>query len=536
MITNTYLPERVSLIKSPIEVQIQSNIVDNPDSIDFWKLRFDDSPSVGDTLQIVYNDVDVTYTFQNVADSSGTTLSVAGGLNMAPYILNLIEELKINYDIFLNFFITAEEEGGVPYIYIVPRERTSHALTLTESMSNVTAEEVTYSTTDIEAPGVLLIVEVYNHETGLFDDLVPHALPLYDPDVPATFRIEKDFDLEYELPPSSTIGFGGSVINAVTGPWTKYRLRWAEQTGYPPATSGMQVPHSNEYFALLGGKGWQQHYDDFWIYFQANGRFLTAQPKTKSIFLNQPEWLYWLGRYGNVTLHAFITATHRDGSTSTYQRGEMLVNKGEVVAIKSGFTQLNLPEVASNPIVSYTFVLRDDNYEYISEEIEYNLIGYCGANTRFFIFGNSLGGCDTLVTTGKFTASLEPTTDAARRIVTKSNYDKHQGADFDFNKKVRAVYEGAVGYYSASYIVYLQELIQSDSVWMINAESLTYSPIQIDADTVQLIKDEDDLHTLRFAYRHAWQDTTLALTDDGNRIIAGGTTEADSITIRTTTP
>lgn len=529
-IIETILPEQVSLSRSPVLVKIKSNLPASVDAIDYIKNRIDGSPVVGETYTIIFGEVNETFTVQTTADYSGNTLSVQGAMNLATYASRLAEELNRNPTIFRAFIVQSVEVTGTYFVQITPRYVTTDQLAIDNQCTNIDASIIDYDPPS-DNPALLLLVETYDHNTEEYSAPIAHVFPLLSPTEYVSFDIQKDFDLRYALPSFSTIGLGGDYIETCTDNWTKYRIRWAEQEGRPPVTRGLDRNLLTEYYAVHGGNAFLLSYEAFWVWWRDNGRFSTSQNKTKTIAMDQPEWLYWIGRDNSTVLHIYITATHRSGTTSTHQRGSLSLDLGKMVYIKAGFTQLGLPEDMDDPIVEYTLVLRNGSNEVVSEEFNYILTGQYGGYIRYFLFGNSLGGCDTVRATGKFVTSLDINTQEASRVVDDAIIDSGRATDFHYNRKVRGVYEGSVGYQSAKQIAYLQDLMQSEEVWAIDMQNNRFTPILIDTGSVELLKDGNDLFTLRFRYKHAWEDKSLGVSDDGQRIILPPDQE-EYITIR----
>lgn len=518
-IINTDLPEDVSLVRSPLQVKLTSNLQVEPAAFDHVKIAVAGSPTVGQTLRLQYGDIDETFTVQTVSDGTGNTISQPGALSLAEYAALLAEEFSKNYPLFFNFVITAVTEASVEYVKIYPRVG-DYEWTVTDGLTNLTANLIDYTNPIAPVnPGVVLLVEIYNPATGTYNDPLPHVLPILSNNEELVFEIQKDFDLRHQLPPTNTIGISGDYLQYCTDNVTQYRTRWAEQQGRPAVVGGMTADAVK--YAIFGGNAFLLRYSDFWTFWKTNQRFLTSQPGTREVTIDQPEYLYWVGRTDSpILINIRATATQRSGTVTTYDRGSSTVALGQVVLLKAGYMQLNLPDIPSDPIVSYTVDLRSGGLK-ISESITYNIIGNCGEFTRYYLFGNSLGGCDTVRATGKFVTSLNITTQQASRIVTAEVLEEGRGQDFDYDRTVRAQYEGSVGYKSLEYILYLQDLLQSPEVWMVDVTRQLFSPIQVDAGTIQLAKDGEDLYSLSFRYRHAWEDDSLGVSGVAQRTIGG---------------
>jgi hypothetical protein len=430
-ITEKKLPEAVSLSRSPLQVMFKSNLPQDPSNVKYIRMRIlDGGPTIGQTFSIIYGDISETFTVQTAADDTGRTLSIQGALTLENYWQLIATELQKNAELFTAFTIEPIQLATEYFIKITPRTKTDTDLTLDHDLENVTATVLTYDDAPIN-PHLLLLVEAYDHTAADYAAPVTHALPLFSPEEFVTFDVHRDFDLRHALPAEASIGGGGDYIAPCRDNWTKYRLRWAEMQGRPPVAAALDDNDLDEFFLIHGGNAFMLRYDMFWTFWKENGRFSTAQAKTKTITHTQPEWLYWIGRTtAEQTLHLLIEAIHRSGSTSVFSRGSYAITKGEVICCKVGFEQLALPYNEADPIVSYNVRLRKADEATVSETFTFYLAESCGEFTRFFLFGNSLGGCDTVRATGKMVTGVDITTQRGRRIVTSDVLGEGRAEDF----------------------------------------------------------------------------------------------------------
>ena len=527
MITSHTPPEKVSLGRQPIQIKLTSNLSATQNLVNSLRLKITGSPAVGEQLTITYADVSETFTVQTSADNSGTTLSVQGALSLSAYANLLVQELSRNYALYRACTIRYDA-GSFDFIYLEPRTDLSQTWSFTEDLANIEPEVILggVGAAFEPNPGLVLLVEKYNPETGTYEDPIPHDLPIIAYDEEVVFDVHKDFDLRHHLPPITTIAAGGDYFTACTDCIQAFRYSFAERSGRPSVVKGLESD-KQDYFVLYAANSFFSQYADFWAYWRVNGRFLTTQSKVKTVTYDQPEWLYWIGRQFGV-LVIRITATQRSGTVSLYNRGGVSVSLGDVVAVKTGYNQLNLPDTPDDPIVKYVVELTTGG-SVVSEAFEYRITGNCGEYERYFLFGNSLGGCDTVRATGKFRTRIETTAQEARRVVNPAVIGDSRGQYFQYERLGRNTYEGSVGYRSAAYIAYLQELLLSPEVWLVDTVAQRFNPILIDTGTLDILKDGDDLYTLRFAYRHAWEEQGLGVTDDGQRIQLPPTNPDDGI-------
>jgi len=459
-ITNATLPETVSLARGPVELKLTSNLPTSGTPINRLRLTVAGSPAVGETITLTYGEVEETIEVKTASDDTGRTISVQGALSLADYGALLAEELRGNYALFLNFEIEYELQGAFHYVYLSPRYTTAFTWSTSGSLSNITATPVVGTNTAYQDnPGLVALVEVYDDDADAWGDPIIHSLPILRSSEEVIFDLRNDFVLRHGLPPTNTIGSSGSNFAQITDNIVKYRLRYAERQGRPSVIARL-TDASDDLFALFGTNSFFSQYEDFWSYWEVNGRFLTPQPKTKRVAFDQPEWLYWLGRsndYSPWTLK--VRAYRRSGAVSDYSYGGgQVFFVGECWAIKTGFTQLNLPLDSADPITYYEVYL-DKKGAVASETFTYYLTGACGEFERYFLFGNSLGGCDTIRATGKWLTSLEHSTQEGQRVTDETTLSDSRGEDFHYNRSGRAVYEGSVGYISAARAAYLQELL-----------------------------------------------------------------------------
>jgi hypothetical protein len=524
-ITNIDTPEKVSLSRSPIEVAITSNLPGDQFPINRLRLTITDTFNEDEYINIIYGDVNERFTVKVTADDTGNTLSERGSLTLAQYGTLLAQEFNKNYELFTTFDIYFEQQGSSYFIKFDPRTDRALSWSFGNNLSNVTVENIQAESPEYNtSQAVLLLVQPYNNELQQYtDDFLTHVLPHFNYVDPIVFDISADFDLAPALPDRSSIGVGGDYFQSALRNWTKYKLWWTEQYGHPAVRKALQTD-GEEYFALFGGNDFFNQYQNFWAFHKDNGKFLTAAPRSQTITYEQPVFLYWLGRIAKRYITIGGRYTQRSGATTPFTRGANVEELGHVFIVKAGFEQLGLPDTPTNPIVSYEVWL-ESNGNPISETFTFSITGDCHEFTRYFLFANSQGGCDTLRTTGKHVINMETDTQVATRIVDSEVVGDGYGEDFHYDRKSRIVYEGRTGYKSRNYIAYLQDFINSPAVWLIDMQNQRFTPVLVSPGRTQLLKDDEDLYALQFEYTHAWDESHLGITDDGQRIILSDTGE-----------
>lgn len=525
-ISSAILPEDVALCRGPVQASITSNLPTSPRPINALRLTVSGSPAVGQELSFSYGGVSVTFSVLTVSDQSGVTISQQGALSLAEYAELLAQEIGSNAQVYEAFRVYATS-GADEYVYIEPRGSTELDWAFSDDLANILLQNIQGTNSEYEdLPGVLLTLEIYDHATAQWGQPIVLVQPLVADGQACIFDVGPYFELRHHLPTTSSIGSGGLVIQPCTDNWTRYRLRYTDRAGLPPVTA--RLSDAAELVAIYGAPGYWRQYDSWWNYWRLSGRFLSTAPGPREVGFDEPWWLYWIGNTTSpATLRLRCIATKASGATSTYTFSSYTLAEGEVVAIKAGFKQLGLPEIEDDPIVSYQLFLITNLGAEASERITARIVGAYGQWRRFFAFGNPLAGIDTVRATGKWTTALELTDQRARRPITQQLTQQGRGPDFAVDRRGRASFEGSVGHRSPAYVAYLQELLLAPEAWVIDEVNLRFVPITIDAGSVSLFKDGDDLFTLRFRYSHAWQDTSLGATDDGSRIILPQSPELD---------
>ena len=241
MITSHTPPEKVSLGRQPIQIKLTSNLSATQNLVNSLRLKITGSPAVGEQLTITYADVSETFTVQTSADNSGTTLSVQGALSLSAYANLLVQELSRNYALYRACTIRYDA-GSFDFIYLEPRTDLSQTWSFTEDLANIEPEVILggVGAAFEPNPGLVLLVEKYNPETGTYEDPIPHDLPIIAYDEEVVFDVHKDFDLRHHLPPITTIAAGGDYFTACTDCIQAFRYSFAERSGRPSVVKGLE--------------------------------------------------------------------------------------------------------------------------------------------------------------------------------------------------------------------------------------------------------------------------------------------------------
>ena len=273
---------------------------------------------------------------------------------------------------------------------------------------------------------------------------------------------------------------------------------------------------NGDYLVLLGGLSKEAYpeVDFFNTYLKINKNFLTWAPKTKKVDRAQEEYLYWLiwdksqDYVVPAELNLKVKVYYRDNTieeaiTKTYANPGL----GWLLQIPAGY--VNSGALALNPdkqCLKYELWLEDDDAAVISEVRTYEVEQDTAPYTRYFLFLNSLGGFDTLRTTGF--GKKETTTEREEvELFLPDTYDLIQGQFRLSNVESRNSSEVSTGHYSKAYVDYLQEMLLSTQVYEITGGRRV--PVIIKNQTVTLHTDKVNLWYIRFQVQSAFSNTSF---------------------------
>lgn len=111
-------------------------------------------------------------------------------------------------------------------------------------------------------------------------------------------------------------------------------------------------------------------------------------------------------------------------------------------------------------------------YEDLSETLSYALTEDHPTNPRCFIFQNSLGGFDTLLSVGKRTITSEG--EASSGYIAKSSTVRNWLEPLQERRASKNVYRGALGYFTNAELNWLREMFLSEEKYLVNGSRLEH--------------------------------------------------------------
>ncbi|GAB3753984.1 DUF5977 domain-containing protein [Spirosoma pomorum] len=239
---------------------------------------------------------------------------------------------------------------------------------------------------------------------------------------------------------------------------------------------------TNEDFA-----GWGDHFFD--RYLRDTRQFLTWQPPTKTVSLQQPEYLYFLLNCSPVpaTINRRLQITYRTGQTETKTVDSLSgASLNQVICVPAGM-QAN---ALAKDVASYQLWLSDGDDNRLTEVRRFIVDTDYQPQERFLLLENSLSGYDTLRLLGQGNQS----TTVRRTIVETDDMDTSQ---IDVASLRVVTIEGdstltvSTGYFTrqaSAWLRYLNEILLTKAIYLVSDKG----QVPMLLTTTELITHQDD--------------------------------------------
>lgn len=297
-------------------------------------------------------------------------------------------------------------------------------------------------------------------------------------------------------------------LQRVFNVYCRMKVFFGEKFGEDPELQ--QLTESSEMMAIMGGiqKEYFPDIDFFNSFLNAKKQYLTWQNKVKRVQRKQEEYLYFYVYKEIFDLRVWVRVYYDDEEQSELWDQHFIeksdVKEGEIYCIPIGFIHGGIQALdPSKPVRKYDVGVWDTDGDTIGHTRTYILDETPSPYTRYFLFQNSLGGMDTLRTTGKSMKDFQGEIDIYEQILPE-NYSL-QTAQF---RKSYASFinetEVSSGHITKQAADYLQELLLSKEVYEITDGIRV--PVIIDTDSFRIYSDGDYRYHLRFNYRTAYRN------------------------------
>jgi hypothetical protein len=368
--------------------------------------------------------------------------------------------------------------------------------------------------------GLQLLIKIDSSWVGVGEDLLP-----VNPSGDAVFDIHNLFAdriyPEFTWPEKTSLTF----MDLRPHSSAEYRILYYEQYGNPVIPGSLE--QSDSFYALIGGVSklqeaiYNRQNSSFWAKLTYNMYFLTWQPKTKNVSINQVEKLFFLAQSEMTHVSYRISFYFLDGTSQlsvAFTAIDLPPDKG---VIELTVSPAIIKGSASNPdLIDYYQVWLEYQSVRISEIRTYHIDYAPYENPRYFLFLNSLGGYDTLRTTGNQEDTLEYSRISINKILAVNFTElDHEAAINSVSESM--TYKANTGWRTREEISWLRDFFLSKQIFLINVNKLV--PIIVTTTQARHRTDQEDLFYLDFEYRRSYisdfysrEIVTAEFTDDFN--------------------
>lgn len=413
--------------------------------------------------------------------------------------------LQANFYIDRDFNLSVPNDGGTPRVVLVAKTENNKYNFAEYIYTGVTATNTTAGTGAVRKKNLALILEcqVQRHNSSTYDTVYNERIPYRSSSV----EINIAALLHSELQPDFPAQWDTATPWKLTRSLRNYRLLYSEGAGEVFSIGPLTVDTPKR--VLMGGTGYKQGLAQT-PYQWARGasapadRFLRYGPPERYLQTDEPQWLTFLNTRSNITtLSLQIRIEYADGSIVTVSRaisGTLATN--EAITIPIWLTALNLQSENTLKAIRSYYVRVKSGTNNVSEEVRYIMDYANRPYKRYFVYVNSLGVLDSLMTYGKGTRAVEFQNIQVERPIP-INYTKLDADMSDLNAEMRDTFTVASGYCTAEQLRLLRDFRLSPYkfIW----ESDGVFPIVLKAQNFLEKSDGQNQHYTQFEYQYAFQ-------------------------------
>ena len=459
----------------------------------------------GEALTLSWGTESVSFVFRNEPDDSGFQLS---SRELEPLLSKWVEliagEFASNY--LIDRYFTVTFSGGA--VTLTARAAGSeYTLSHTaEGIGGISVSSVA-GVDSIVRPffkvGVQIVLGAGEDCEVLGEEFLP---------VDSTGAVTFDLQEFFSDIPSTTFSFPEAADNlGILHPEScrEYYVRYFEQYGTPPVPR--KINTTGPFYVLSGGLSAVQEGrylrvgSDFWSKLCYNQYFLTWQPKVKTVDRYQVEKLFYLVRED----YPFIVMrveTYFVGGISTNPVPKCLIENPVKIGVYEFICTLSVLQLDGwdTEFVDYYEVwIEDDQVNRISEIRRFYVNKEDSPFTRYFLFRNSIGGWDTLRTTGKFSSAYEYERSTAIRIPGLDMSDQDHRL-IQTGVTEAKTYTASTGWLTPEQVDWIRDFCLSGEVYEVQGQNLI--PVVITSKTARQAKDGENLWFLDFEYSRSVAD------------------------------
>lgn len=350
-------------------------------------------------------------------------------------------------------------------------------------------------------PGLSFVCQVYVEQAYLSGQFVALGQAL---EQPADAEGRTTFEVQELLEPfvSPQLPAVGQAPTRADGVFCRFYLKYYERT--TAGDSGATSVETN--YLVHGGLNLYEAAVGTWFtdYQARQLPFLTWEPTTKKVLLDQPEYLYFMvpaSPSPDVSFALrqrlyFVDGSHQD-YTITQRAGALAF---EIFCLPAGPAQLEVAtkETAAGQLAThYEVQVLDGTGAPLSEVRTYRLDRRPCRVRRYFLYANSLGGWNTLVCRGD--ASLDVATKTASTANARpAGYDPLRG-DYTINRRTSLpTLHCYTGPRTSAQLLADQDFLLSERVLLL--KDGRYVAGQVKDRTVVVADDDETRRVVQFDY------------------------------------
>jgi hypothetical protein len=293
------------------------------------------------------------------------------------------------------------------------------------------------------------------------------------------------------------------------------RVRLVVTEGYGNPLQYKKTDEPAQFLAVYGSVPFQHFPTVGNLYIGTAAAYpLSWKPQKTIASKSQQEYMLFLPIYASVasTITCDIKGTikYTDGTSSNvYYITGYVFSKLTQYLIPCGYTQLNVGNFnTAKTVLSWTVEVVDGSNTFPNIKREYTLEPKCNeSRSKYFLFGNSLGGFDTLRTTTNYTVGIKVEKEIFQSLLGL-DYTSKAGEFSTYNINASKRIQTNTGWLTLEEIKWLHDFIVSDEVYeMIEGKFLPINPL---LQSVQLYTNEERLYSLSFEYEYRFNANSFA--------------------------
>ncbi|MDO7877673.1 SprB repeat-containing protein [Hymenobacter sp. ASUV-10] len=350
-------------------------------------------------------------------------------------------------------------------------------------------------------PNLTFLCEVWletAYLSGVFEQVGPALEQPADAQGRTVFDVQALLDayLDWHVPAPTQFG-----LQRADPLFRRFYLAHAESFGTPAVRAGTTVRAQN--YVVKGGLSFYEQQARTWhnSYQPSVRPFLTWEPPTKSVLLDQPEYLYYQAQPLAPDVLLRVRVIFADGTTHVSNYGSASqVQQYEVYAGAVGYAQLGLGRLdrPANPVRAWEVFVMTPAGTPLSEVRRYELDRRHFAHRRFFLFATSLGGMATFAALGEAQLDVEVRGEEAARTLPPS-YDPLRGDTLVLERSLRPALKVASSFRTRAQQTAAQDLLLSQRVLLLSRDG-RWLPGVVKAKNATLFDESKAVPTLEFEF------------------------------------